>query len=422
MKHFYFLLALFAVAFNSYAQHKCMSQVMWNSRMLNNPNLAERRAESERKIAEWIAAHKDLNDRSGTDEPFLTIPCVFHVLWNDGDQNISDDQIYSQLDVLNEDFRQLNIDAPDVDHPFYYESSDTFIEFCLAQQDPDGYETDGIVRTYTDVEYWDEENLSDMKSYENGGADNWDPTRYLNFWIYQASPEGGTLGFATFPDELEENPFMDGVAISNKAFGLFGTVEEPNIYGRTSTHEVGHWLFLRHIWGDETCGNDLVDDTPVHFEENFGCPEYPHNPYSDCGTDERGEMFMNFMDYTDDGCMSMFTYGQAERMLASIDEFRFELLTSEGCEAGNTTGIGNTEKNIFSAYPNPASDIVRVSFVSSGAYSVRLQDSSGRIVLNEKINARIMDVDADKFGSGIYFLTVRNEKSGVVQQQKICIQ
>jgi hypothetical protein len=121
---------------------------------------------------------------------------------------------------------------------------------------------------------------------------------------------GGILGYAQFPGGSSAT---DGVVIDDNAFGKTGTVSYPYDKGRTATHEVGHWMNLRHIWGDANCGSDLVGDTPSHNTANYGCPSYPHR--STCsGTPV--EMTMNYMDYTDDACMYMFSVGQRTRMLA----------------------------------------------------------------------------------------------------------
>lgn len=149
-----------------------------------------------------------------------------------------------------------------------------------------------------------------MKLSRNGGIDATNPTENLNIWVVNYLSQGKYLGFAQFPGG---DPATDGVVIGHNFFGRTGVVSAPYNLGRTATHEVGHWMNLRHIWGDANCGNDEVADTPLHNAYNFGCPVYPH--YSTCaGTPV--EMTMNYMDYTDDACMFMFTEGQKGRSLA----------------------------------------------------------------------------------------------------------
>jgi hypothetical protein len=134
----------------------------------------------------------------------------------------------------------------------------------------------------------------------------------LNMWVVnKMTSQGQTiLGYAQFPGG---SAATDGVVIGYNFFGRNGVLSAPFNKGRTATHEVGHWMNLRHIWGDATCGNDFVGDTPVHNTYNFGCPAAGHK--STCsGTPV--EMTMNYMDYTDDACMYMFSNGQKTRSLA----------------------------------------------------------------------------------------------------------
>ena len=149
-----------------------------------------------------------------------------------------------------------------------------------------------------------------MKKTTKGGLNPTNPKTRLNLWVCNLA--NGILGYAQFPGGSSAT---DGVVIDDNAFGSTGTVVAPYHLGRTATHEVGHWLNLRHIWGDATCGNDLVTDTPNHNAANFGCPGYPH--YSTC-TGTPVEMTMNYMDYTDDACMYMFSAGQKTRLKATF--------------------------------------------------------------------------------------------------------
>ncbi|RYF77048.1 MAG: zinc metalloprotease, partial [Cytophagaceae bacterium] len=135
-----------------------------------------------------------------------------------------------------------------------------------------------------------------------------DPAHNLNIWICNIG--GGILGYAQFPGG---SAATDGVVIGPQYFGNTGYVAAPYDKGRTATHEIGHWLNLRHIWGDASCGNDLVADTPTQQTANYGCPSFPHVT---CGNGANGDMYMNYMDYTNDPCMYMFTNGQTTRSRA----------------------------------------------------------------------------------------------------------
>ncbi|GGK62001.1 M43 family zinc metalloprotease [Rufibacter glacialis] len=254
----------------------------------------------------------------------VTIPVVVHVVYNTSTQNISDAQIKSQIEALNRDFRRLNADAVNTPDLFKGVAADAEIEFCLAQRTPDGEPTNGITRTATtkpDFGVGDS-----MKFAALGGKEAWNTSQYLNIWVVRFHKDEKVLGFAQFPNV--GSPLTDGVVIDYRYFGTTGTVVRPFNLGRTTTHEVGHWLNLFHIWGDEPCGNDQVDDTPTQQEENTDCPTFPK-----ASCNNTSDMFMNFMDYTNDACMNLFTIGQKNVMQKTLNTFRAGLLTSPGCKA-----------------------------------------------------------------------------------------
>ena len=170
--------------------------------------------------------------------------------------------------------------------PSIFSAADPNIEFCLATVDPSGNATTGITRTSTTTASWTTNDY--MKYSVRGGKDAWDRNKYLNIWVCTMS--GGILGYAQFPGGAA---VTDGVVIDYRYLGTTGTATAPFNKGRTATHEVGHWLNLRHIWGDANCGSDLVSDTPTHNTSNYGCPTYPH--LSTC-TGTPVEMTMNYMD------------------------------------------------------------------------------------------------------------------------------
>ena len=205
----------------------------------------------------------------------IIIPVVIHVVYNNSVQNISDAQIHSQIQVLNEDFRRLNADRTSTPGAFANVAGDANIEFRLAKIDPNGNSTTGVTRTQSSVSGFS--HLSDNVKFTNSGGRNaWNTQRYLNIWVCNFSAQG-LKGYATFPDQLATNPNTDGVVISYKHFGRNGSTEFPYDKGRTATHEVGHWLNLRHIWGDNhNCSaTDHVDDTPNQYEQHWGCLSFP---------------------------------------------------------------------------------------------------------------------------------------------------
>jgi hypothetical protein len=260
----------------------------------------------------------------------VTIPVVFHVVYNTAAQNISDAQCIAQLNQLNLDFARLNTDASSTPAPFAAICSNTDIQFCLAQRDPFGNPTTGINHVPTTTSSFNTND--DIKSAATGGTDPWPTGDYLNIWVGNLG--GGLLGYAQFPGGPANT---DGVVTGTPTVGSMlqpGTSAQYGL-GRTVTHEVGHWLNLYHIWGDDNgacTGSDLVGDTPNSEDANYGCPNYPL--LDACATVAPGAMFMNYMDYVDDACMNAFTNGQEARMQALFAPggFRASLLLSQGCQ------------------------------------------------------------------------------------------
>ncbi|MCB9304474.1 MAG: T9SS type A sorting domain-containing protein [Lewinellaceae bacterium] len=259
----------------------------------------------------------------------ITIPVVVHVVYNTTAENVSDAQIQSQITVLNEDFRRLNADASNTPSLFASVAADAEIQFCLASVDPSGNPTNGITRTPTSVTAFSTND--NVKFNSSGGKNAWPAGSYLNLWVCDIS--GGILGYAQFPGGAAAT---DGVVIDYAYFGTIGTATAPFNLGRTATHEVGHWLNLRHIWGDGNCSvDDFVSDTPTAGAPNYtGAPcTFPGPNSCNSGAGDQPDMFQNYMDYSDDGCMNLYTQGQKTRMRALFDTggARASLLTSNGC-------------------------------------------------------------------------------------------
>jgi hypothetical protein len=246
---------------------------------------------------------------------------VVHVVHNPASstEKISEAQVKSQIAVLNRDFRATNPDKSKTPAVFSGLVADPMIEFTLATTDPTGQATNGITYTATtQTSFGDQGNPVKFKA--SGGASAWNTKKYLNIWVCTLS--GGLLGYAQFPGGPVNT---DGVVILNSAFGTTGSATAPFNLGRTTTHEVGHYFNLRHIWGDtpDCSGSDLVDDTPNAEDANFGKPTWP---MVSCSNGPNGDMFMNYMDYVDDDSMVMFTPGQVARMHATLDGPRKSLL------------------------------------------------------------------------------------------------
>ncbi len=265
----------------------------------------------------------------------ITIPVVVHVVYNNDSENVSDAQIQTQIASLNEIFRRNNVDISTVPTPFAPFTSDLRIEFALAQRDPDCNPTNGITRTSTSViEFTKDQNAptpttrNPVKFDSSGGKDGWPSNEYLNLWVCDIA--GSTLGYASFPSDLAARPTEDGVVMDYTAFGTIGTANPPFNLGRVAAHEVGHWLNLFHIWGNNQTpictDSDEVDDTPNQFGPNTACPSFPS---ISCSNGPNGDMFMNHMDYTLDNCRTMFTLGQHVRAAATLFGVRASIIGSD---------------------------------------------------------------------------------------------
>jgi hypothetical protein len=275
--------------------------------------LAETQPEyRERRLAveEETRLSLDSGEAMRTVQKLVTIPVVVHVVHRTDAENISDEQVTSQIKVLNDDFRAKNADKSKVPAVWTSLVIDSKIQFALATKDPRGKAHSGITRTTTTVSEFGADDS--VKAKQSGGVNPWPTDRYLNIWACTLG--GGLLGYAQFPGGPAAR---DGVVILNTAFGTGGSTKPPFNKGRTATHEVGHWLNLRHIWGDrnDCSGNDFVADTPPARQSNNGKPKFPHVT---CNNGPSGDMFMNYMDYVDDAAMFMFTLGQVARMNAAL--------------------------------------------------------------------------------------------------------
>jgi hypothetical protein len=366
------------------------------------------------------------NNRGGSN---YTLPVVFHVLHNSENQNIPDSVVLSQLEVLNEDYRRMNADAINTRDIFLPVAADTDINFALATIDPDGNPTTGITHTYTDRESFEIDifsqtmTLDEVKHAETGGSDAWNPEHYVNIWI--CNIDGGFLGqifgYAYPPAGLDNWPEgSEAPDMSNEGIVLHYTVvgrnnpyadedgTSENNLGRALVHEMGHYLGLRHIWGDELftdiCSEeDGIDDTPLCGSgDQFAC-DFEANTCDDGTENDQPDMLENYMDYTQDECYNMFTQGQKMMMHYVIDEIRFELLT-------NSVGIKNPiETNQISVWPNPS--IARISFSLPSAtsqFTYAIRNILGEIVLRGQTS--IQSLDVSKLSTGTYILSTQQNE------------
>ncbi|MBK5285862.1 MAG: T9SS type A sorting domain-containing protein [Bacteroidia bacterium] len=374
-----------------------------------NPALAERRAAFNLAAEKMVSEKKFKNSRD-----LITIPVVVHVIYRTNLENISDAQIQSQIDVLNEDFSRLNADTSISPTVWRDTAADTGIRFCLASRKPNGDWTNGIERRQNlNVMSWAPDDA--MKFYNSGGLDVWDSQNYLNIWVCNLS--GNFLGYTTFPGG---DSLIDGVVVKSRAFGRVEFVAPPFDLGRTATHEVGHWLFLFHIWGDDagSClGTDLIDDTPNQADATQGCPAFP--AYDNCSLTYPGIMFMNYMDYTNDACMNIFTIGQANRMHTVIDTFRAPLLTSLGCTAPNNINEIEGSRSI-TIYPNPVQKEIRFRCDDCGSekISVSIFDITGKGIfeMNNYSFSLSSSIDISSIEDGVYFLKLTGQRFSLAER------
>jgi len=309
------------------------------------------------KVEEFKTKHPDYKTMSAN----YVVPVVFHIIHGGQNvgtfPNVSQAQINSQIIILNDDFAGTGLNVGNISNTNFSSSliSNCNVTFCLAEKDPSGntLAQKGINRVNYNANSWSDPtsftSSNAFQTYINSTvkpATIWDPSRYLNVWISDVNPSVGLLGYATFPGGSTLSGLTSGIGTAttdgvwcwSKAIGNTGTVQFPFDEGRTLTHEVGHWLGLRHIWGDGSCASDFCNDTPTQQGANTGCPSYPNVT---CSNGPNGDMFMNFMDYCNDACLYMFTPDQRTRIQTAManGQFRTQLTASSATLCGANTPV-----------------------------------------------------------------------------------
>ncbi|NUY80633.1 T9SS type A sorting domain-containing protein [Flavobacterium sp. MAH-1] len=409
-------------------QIRCVSDEYEASLQQKNSNRANTEA-FETWIAAKVEAAKQRLMNSKSVAEVVHIPVVVHVIHN-GDavgtnENISDARVISQITVLNNDFRRI------LGTPGYNTNAvgaDVEVEFCLAQKKPDGSATNGIDRVNLNTAQWSTE-----ASIENNLKPNtiWDPTQYFNIWVCQfsSSPSAemyGILGYAQFPSNsglggLNADGGLattDGVIIDWHCFGS-SDYSTGNYYsgydkGRTATHEIGHCFGLRHIWGDSSSCTvnatdsfkDFCPDTPAAAEENYDCDAV----YNSCALSPGNDMVENYMDYTYDTCMNIFTLNQKARILAVLQNSprRSTLPASTACQALATPDFDKFEG--LNLYPNPADSFVTIGISGDLPQSYEVVNALGQMVAVRNIsNDSDLTISTASFANGVYFVKVTKE-------------
>lgn len=328
-----------------------------------------KQSSNSKKFEAWLKSKRF--SKNGNPDEIYKIPIVVHILHHgepigEG-SNHSIARIEAQIQRINEDFRRK---TGTLGHNLHPDGGDAKIEFVLAKSNPQGNATNGIVRI----------NMNDIEvppiSLNNilwaSKYSYWPPEDYLNIWSMPIPglPDGTLLGEAKMPvSDLEGLPDefhpddADGVFIRAPYFGN----QNPGMnlsfnLGRTLTHEIGHFLGLLHIWGGiDGLGNceinDFCADTPPTDNFTSGCPS--PNPTS---CDDRPKMIENYMDYSHDACMNIFTKDQISRMRTVLENSprRKSLLTSPGLEPPVTTGLPELDHKSINIYPNPVLDRIYI--------------------------------------------------------------
>lgn len=376
------------------------------------------------------------NQRDG----ILQVPVVFHIVYNNADQNLPDSVIFSQLEVLNEDYRRLNANASETRDIFLPVAADAEIEFYLAQEDPNGNPTNGIVRHATarsgfTLDLFSQENtLDEVKFSVSDGSDAWDTERYLNIWVcnIEAGFLGQIFGLAyppngvpNWPDNsAEPTPEVSGVIVHYTTVGRNNSVADQdgvatNNTGRTCTHEIGHYFGLRHIWGDGFFNGCSVDDgladTPNCASASGQNCNFNSNTCTDAPVDFP-DMVENYMDYSIESCQNMFTQEQIDMMRFALTEFRPGLLQ-------NPSSVANDR---FSAqlqlFPNPAQNVINFQTLNGQIInSIELFDINGKLVMtNNQIEQSNVQVSVLGLNPGIYIAKVY--ANGNLANKKIVVQ
>lgn len=462
----------------------CLTHQIYEAKAHKN----DRYRQSVEQTFEWAKAKAA--QRADDDTTIYHIPVVVHIVFNNAQENLSDEVVQAQIDKLNEDYRRLNADAADTRDVFQPVATDTHIEFYLATEDPNGDPTNGITRTQTDrtdfsplagidpfqilndlmacgltfdqilglfsgadVPLTPEQEIcvtealaavvgggggamDAMKFEDQGGQAAWDTQRYLNIWVCDLNGDtpqlGLILGFA-YPPEGAPNwpagqtgtPETDGVVIDYHAFG--GTIN-PNVtmlipyadQARSCVHEVGHYLGLRHIWGDADCSeDDGIADTPdadAATDATTGC-DFSKNTCTEATGLQLPDMIENYMDYSSDNCQNLFTQEQAGIMRAMLQGPRNGLLWQN--PALGTPLPESIDNDLLIAIPNPANGGQLALYIApqvQGKVQVSVFNAAGQQVFEAQSDEKQILIDANQWQKGLYIARVNGNNYTAVEK------
>lgn len=345
----------------------------------------------------------------------IKIPVVVHILYHYPSENISDAVVHQQIDILNKAFRRQNADTINTPSRFAGLGADCEIEFQLASSDPKRKSTNGIIRKYTPIKEWNDNDK--MKFAAEMGSDAWDSKSYLNIWVCNMRR---VAGYASLPGGPAER---DGVVLDFPVFGIGNSAGFDQ--GKTAVHEVGHWLGLRHLWGDEHCGDDGVHDTPKQAFYNTGCPS---GVRITCGNGPDGDMYMNYMDFTNDACMNLFTRGQAQKMQALFvaGGARHSLLNSTGLNPPLIVEAPLPDEPPRwlhpQLYPNPTTGQLTLDLSYDERWMgkiVTILNLQGQVMMQVTITSKVQVVNVSNLGAGMYLLVGKKEDGETIKQKFI---
>jgi len=417
MKNIILLLLLSTSAFAQQNINRCATHEIVKQRETETPGFEKRYNDYYASLQQIAESNKA--NRTGEDTIYR-IRCVFHVVYTSPQENIPDSVILSQLDVLNECYRRTNVDAVRTREVFQPFAADTKIEFYLATEDPDGNPTNGITRTAGNpTGFFGYSTFGDeVKSAAKGGKNPWPTDRYLNIWVCNVMLGFGVLGYAYPPSDAPNWPANSNVDSARQGVVLhypvvgrnFSAPIDPTVAaGKSAVHEVGHYLGLRHIWGDGNCSeDDGLADTPGAAAASQQTCDTTANSCVDVPFDFP-DMIENYMDYSDDRCLNLFTHDQAAIMRASLQGSRSgirDVVVISSVKTENGT-VG------FSAFPNPTNGQVTFTWAenTSELATIEVYNAVGELVSKiTSLAAKSTTIDLQNFSNGIYFakLTVGN--------------